>query len=166
MRWVMRAKNFTIAASIALWWVLVNLPWLVVGAEEFTGGQLVPVMNLLPAIALTALFISLYGKFRRSLLLAVAVILALGGYLTITTDLTQSSVVIAELERLSGVMNAQSHQAGVEVSGSWARIAAFASAIVASVITLFGLRAKSTAEVRQQVATESIDNRSLWDEQN
>jgi hypothetical protein len=52
------------------------------------------------------------------------------------------------------------------VSDSWARIAAFASAVVASMITLFGFRAKSTAEVRHQVATESSDNRSLWDEQN
>lgn len=162
----MRAKNFTIAASIAICWVLVNLPWLVVGTEEFTGGQLVPVLNLLPAIALTALFISLYGKFRRSLLIAVAVVLALGGYLTITTDLAQSSVVIAELERLSGVMNAQSHEAGVAVNDSWARIATFAAAVVAAVITVFGLRAKSPAAVRRPAAAESSDNRSLWDEQN
>ncbi len=165
MRWVMRAKNFTIAASIAIWWVLVNLPWLVVGAEEFTGGQLVPVLNLLPAIALTALFISLYGKLRRSLLISVVIILALGGFLTITADLTQSSVVIAELERLSGVMNAQSHEAGVAVNDSWARIATFAAAVVAAVFTLFGLGAKSTAPVRQPATAESSDNRSLWDEQ-
>ncbi len=166
MRWVMRTKNLILALSLALWWIFVNLPWLKVGDVEFTGGQLLPVMNLLPAIGLTALFISLYGRLRRVLIVAIAATLALGVYLTLTSNLSQSAVVIAELERLSGVLNAQSHQAGVSITDGWAKYAAGALALLSVAAAFYSLRAKGSGEAKPEVASESSDNRSLWDEQN
>lgn len=155
-----------LATSLALWWIFVNLPWLKVGDVEFTGGQLLPVLNLLPAIALTALFISLYGKLRRVLVIAIAGILAIGIYLTFSSGLHQSAVVIGELERLSGVLNAQSHQAGVTITENWAKYAAAGLAVLSIAAALFNLRAKSSEGTNPDTAAEASDNRSLWDEQN
>jgi hypothetical protein len=162
----MRAKTSLIALSIGLWWVLVNLPWLSVGQEEFTGGQLIPVLNLLPAIALTALFISMYGKLRRTLLAAIFLVLLSGVYLSYATDLSSSAVVIAELERLSGVMNPDSHQAGVAISEAWGKYAAMVANLLAVVSVFLGSRASQAKSDDAASQTPSEDNRSLWDEQN
>ena len=143
-----------------------NLPWLAVGDQEFTGGQLIPVLNLLPAIALTAVFISLYRKLRRTLLLLVVAVATLGLYISFTQDLQSSAVVIAELERLSGVLNPESHEAGVSITELWGKLAAIganAAAALSSVLSLMG----STSETRTESQTkDSHDNRLLWDEQN
>ena len=166
MRWVMRSKFSFVVLALALWWVLVNLPWLAVGEEEFTGGQLIPVLNLLPAIVLTAVFISFYGKLRRVLLLLAAAVTGLGVYISISQDLEASAVVIAELERLSGVLNPESHDAGVPIAHLWGQFAAIGAGIasvLAIVISLFGTRSKSTTSAKSD---ETEDNRSLWDEQN
>ncbi len=166
MRWAMRAKSSLVALCIALWWVLVNLPWLAVGQEEFTGGQLIPVLNLLPAIALTALFISMYGKLRKTLLAAIFLVLLTGIYLSATTDLAASAVVISELERLSGVMNPDSHQAGVAIAEAWGKYAAIAVNALAMISVLFGSRSGRARQSQEQGETAAEDNRSLWDEQN
>jgi hypothetical protein len=162
----MRSKFSFVVLALALWWVLVNLPWLAVGEEEFTGGQLIPVLNLLPAIVLTAVFISFYGKLRRVLLLLAAAVTGLGVYISISQDLEASAVVIAELERLSGVLNPESHDAGVPIAHLWGQFAAIGAGIasvLAIVISLFGTRSKSTTSAKSD---ETEDNRSLWDEQN
>jgi len=166
MRWVMRSKSSFVVLALALWWVLINLPWLAVGEEEFTGGQLIPVLNLLPAIVLTAVFISFYGKLRRPLLVLAAVVTTFGVYLSFSQDLVASAVVIAELERLSGVLKPESHEAGVSISNLWGQFAAIGAGIasaLAIVISLFGTSSKSLASAN---AEETDDNRSLWDEQN
>lgn len=162
----MRAKTSLIALSIAIWWVLVNLPWLLVGDEEFTGGQVIPVLNLLPAIALTALFISIYGKLRKTLLAAIFLVLLGGLYLSAVTDLSVSAVVIAELERLSGVMNPDTHQVGVAISEAWGKYASIAINVLALLAVLFGFRTPQSSSAEGQNITEGEDNRSLWDEQN
>jgi hypothetical protein len=146
--------------------VLINLPWLTVGEDEFTGGQMIPVLNLLPAIALTAVFISFYGKLRRILLLLAAAVTGLGVYISFSQDLVASAVVIAELERLSGVLNPQSHEAGVSIAHLWGQFAAIGAGIatvLAVVFSLFGSRSKAPASSK---TLETEDNRSLWDEQN
>lgn len=166
MRCLMRAKNSLIALSIAIWWVLVNLPWLFVGDEEFTGGEVIPVLNLLPAIALTALFISMYGKLRKTLLVAVSLVLLSGLYLSTVTDLSVSAVVISELERLSGVMNPESHQVGVAIAEAWGKYTSIAINAIALLAVLFGFRTQQSSSAQGQNTTETEDNRSLWDEQN
>lgn len=166
MRWAMRSNSSLLVLALALWWILVNLPWLAVGGQEFTGGHLIPVLNLLPAIALTAVFISFYRKLRRTLLLLVAAVATLGLYISFTQDLESSAVVIAELERLSGVLNPELHEAGVSITELWGKLAAIganAAAVLASVLSLLG----STSEAKTKSQTkDSQDNRSLWDEQN
>jgi hypothetical protein len=162
----MRSKSSFVVLALALWWVLINLPWLAVGEEEFTGGQLIPVLNLLPAIVLTAMFISFYGKLQRTLVVHALVVTTLGVYLSFSQDLAASAVVIAELERLSGVLNPESHETGVSISNLWGQFAAIGAGIasvLAIVISLFGTRSKSPASAN---AEETEDNRSLWDEQN
>jgi hypothetical protein len=166
MQWAMRSKSSLVVLALVLWWVLVNLPWLAVGEEEFTGGQLIPVLNLLPAIALTAVFISFYSKLRKILLVLVAGITGLGVYISFNQDLEASAVVIAELERLSGVLNPESHEAGVSISYLWGQFAAIGAGIatvLAVAFSLFGSRSKSNAKVSTD---DTQDNRSLWDEQN
>ena len=162
----MRTRNSVIALSIATWWVMVNLPWLTVGEEEFTGGQLVPVLNLLPAIALTALFISMYGKLRRTLIAAIFLVLLGAIYVSASADLTASAVVISELERLSGVMNPDSHQAGVAIAEAWGKYAAMVLNGIAMLSVFVRSRSPQSqgSETENQSSTE--DNRSLWDEQN
>lgn len=162
----MRSKSSLVVIALALWWVLVNLPWLAVGDAEFTGGQLIPVLNLLPAIALTAVFISFYGKLRSILLLLVAIVTGFGLYASITQDLGASAVVVAELERLSGVLNPESHDAGVSISELWGKFAAIGASVVAlfaSLLSLFGSRGNSISKAKVE---QSQDNRSIWDEQN
>jgi len=166
MQWEMRSKSSLVVLALALWWVLINLPWLAVGEEEFTGGQLIPVLNLLPAIVLTAMFISLYGKLRSTLIVLAAVVTTLGVYLSFSQDLVSSAVVIAELERLSGVLNPESHEAGVSITNLWGQFAAIGAgmaSVLAIVISLVGTRSKSTTSAKSD---ETEDNRSLWDEQN
>lgn len=166
MRWAMRNKTSLIALSIAVWWVFVNLPWLTVGQEEFTGGQLIPVLNLLPAIALTALFISMYGKLRKTLLVAIFLVLLVALYVSYSTDLAKSAVVIAELERLSGVLNPDSHQAGVTIATAWGKFAAMALNGLALLSVAFGPRANQSKATEAENEGNAEDNRSLWDEQN
>jgi hypothetical protein len=161
----MRSKSSLVVLALALWWVLINLPWLAVGEEAFTGGQLIPVLNLLPAIALTAVFISFYGKLRSVLLLLAAAVTGLGVFISFSQDLEASAVVIAELERLSGVLNPESHDAGVSISQLWGQFAANGAGIatvLAVVLSLFGSSTKTSASAKSD---ETEDNRSLWDEQ-
>lgn len=162
----MRAKTSLAIFSIAIWWVFVNLPWITVGSAEFTGGQLIPVLNLLPAIAITALFIALYGKLRRVLVLAVFATLGLAIYLSFSSVLESSAAVVAELERLSGVLNPESHDAGVSITQSWGKLLAVAANAIAMIITALGLRANKSQPADAADKSESSDNRSLWDEQN
>jgi hypothetical protein len=162
----MRSKSSLVVLALALWWVLVNLPWLLVGEQEFTGGQLIPVLNLLPAIALTAVFISLYGKLPKVLLLLVAIVTGLGVFISLSQNLETSAVVIAELERLSGVLNPQSHEAGVSISQLWGKFAAIGTGIatlIAVAFSLLGTRATTKTSTKSE---EAADSRSLWDEQN
>lgn len=161
----MRSRTSLAALVIAIWWVLVSLPWLTVGETEFTGGQLIPVLNLLPTIALTALFISMYGKLRMTLLVAVTLVLAGGLFVSLVTDLSISTVVISELERLSGILNPESHEAGVKMAESWGRFAALGLNSLAILVTFMSLRAKSSPANRASSEPEAQDNRSLWDEQ-
>jgi hypothetical protein len=166
MRWVMRSKSSVLVLALAIWWILVNLPWLSVGDQEFTGGQLIPVLNLLPAIALTAVFISLYGKLRKSLLLLVTAVASLGLYISFNQNLEASAVVIAELERLSGILNPESHEAGISISALWGKLAAIGAntaAVFVGVLSISGSRSQTKAVAKSQ---DSQDNRSLWDEQN
>ena len=166
MRWAMRSKSSLVVIALALWWVLVNLPWLAVGEAEFTGGQLIPVLNLLPAIALTAVFISSYGKLRNFLLLLVAMVTGFGLHVSLTQNLGASAVVVAELERLSGVLNPESHDAGVSISELWGKFAAIGASVAslfASLLSLFGSRGNSISKSKVE---QSQDNRSLWDQQN
>jgi hypothetical protein len=162
----MKSKASLAALSVAIWWVLVNRPWLIVGQEEFTGGQLIPVLNLLPAIALTALFISLYGKLRKTLLVATALVASVGISVSLSADLAVSAVVIAELERLSGMLNPESHDAGVAIAEAWGKYAAIAVNSLAILAALFGLRSSKENSTASESASASDDNRSLWDEQN
>lgn len=161
----MRSKTSLTALAIAIWWVFVNLPWLVVGETEFTGGQLIPVLNLLPAIALTALFISMYGKLRKTLLISVTLVLAGGLFVSLVSDLSISAVVISELERLSGILNPESHEAGVKIAESWAKFASIGLSSLAILVTLISLQGKSSPANRESSEPEAQDNRSLWDEQ-
>lgn len=165
MRWVMRSRTSLAALTIAIWWVFVNLPWLAVGETEFTGGQLIPVLNLLPAIALTAIFISMYGKLRKTLLVAVTVVLAGGLVVSMVSDLMISAVVISELERLSGILNPESHEAGVKIAESWGKFAALGLNLLAILVTVLSIRSKSSRSNRESSEPEARDNRSLWDEQ-
>lgn len=162
----MRAKSSLAILSTAIWWVLVNLPWIAVGSEEFTGGQLIPVMNLLPAIVITALFISLYGKLRSVLVMASVAILGLSIYVTFSTELEASAVVIAELERLSGMLNPESHEAGVSISDTWGKWAAIVANFIALFITALSLGTPKSKFGAESSKIETSDNRSLWDEQN
>lgn len=162
----MRAKSSLAILSIAIWWVFINLPWIAVGSAEFTGGQLIPVLNLLPAISITALFISLYGRLRRVLLVSVLAILGLAIYLSLSTAVESSAVVVAELERLSGILNPESHEAGVSISETWGKLAAIAANAIGMLVTALGLRATGTKTREATEKMDSSDNRSLWDEQN
>jgi len=96
----------------------------------------------------------------------VAAVATLGLYISFTQDLQSSAAVIAELERLSGVLNPESHEAGVSITELWGKLAAMganAAAVLASVLSLLG----STSEARTKSHTQdSQDNRSIWDEQN
>ena len=166
MQWVMRSRSFVVALAIALWWVLVNLPWLTVGKASFTGAQLLPALNLFPVIALTALFISMYGKFRRTLLLMACAVLAFGLFATLTTDLSLSAVAIAELQRLSGILNPQSHDAGVAMGEVWGKYVAFAANVFAIFTTLWSLGGSTNRSQIKLAEPQQHDNRSLWDEQN
>ena len=95
-----------------------------------------------------------------------AAVTGLGVYISFSQDLEASAVVIAELERLSGVLNPQSHEAGVSIAHLWGQFAAIGAGIatvLAVVFSLFGSRSKSPASSK---TLETEDNRSLWDDQN
>lgn len=162
----MRSRASIAAFATALWWVLVNLPWLTVGEASFTGSQLLPVLNLLPVIALTALFISMYGKLRRTLLLVSTAVLAFGLYATLVSDLSLSAAAIAELQRLSGILNPQSHDAGVEISEVWGKYAAIGVNVLSIVATAWGFSGTASRSRQEHDEPKQNDNRTLWDEQN
>jgi hypothetical protein len=99
-------------------------------------------------------------------LISAAAVLAIGLYLSVSVDLSVSAVVVAELERLSGVLNPDSHQAGVTISDAWGKLAAIAVNGVAMLTALFGLRSNQQRAEREEGESANDDNRSLWDEQN
>lgn len=166
MRWAMKNRNALLALAIAAWWICVNLPWLSVGEEQFTGSQVLPILNLLPAIALMALFISIYRKFRRTLLVAIVAVIGWALYLSVTSELSQSAVVIAELERISGILNPESHQAGVAIVELSGKFLAIALNLIAIATTFFTFRDQPKVAVEDKSEERVEDNRSLWDEQN
>lgn len=153
-----------LAGGIA--WLIVNLDWAVVGQESFTGGQLFPVLNLLPAIALMGIFIARYRKFAGPLLMLSAIAWSWAAWHGLTSSSKSAAVVGAELERISGIQNAEDHMAGVLIADLWPRYVFVTLALVAILFCLLAIfQRRNSNAIEVGVSETSEDNRSLWDEQ-
>ena len=161
----MRSKLLALASLIALWWILVNVAWVTVGQNQLTGGQLMPVLNLIPGIALTGIFIAFYRKLVRTLLILVTTALGFATFATFTSDWSSAEAVISVLEQLSGVMNADQHAAGVSVVLSPAIYLSGAVSGIAAIMALVFAFGNRALERKIVVDLAREDNRSLWDEQ-
>lgn len=154
-------------ASLA-WWITISLTWVSVGDTDFTGGNLSPVLNLMPGIALLMIFISAYGKLRRSLLIGIALIAGYAGYLSLFTDWIESDVVTAEFERLTGIAGGDHSALNVATEISAApTVAAALACLVAGLATYSVVKKPAPAKKRASKAEvdDGPDNRALWDEQ-
>jgi hypothetical protein len=163
---VLKTKLSLLALSLAIWWVTINVTWISIGDSGLTGGELAPALNLAPAIAITALFIAAYGRLVRALLVMVSLVSGVAAYFTVATDWAQSGAVISILERISGVMNADQHAAGVAIEHSPMLYASALVATLASALAIWAIfAARQPTPSRASEETGAIDNRSLWDEQ-
>lgn len=163
----MRAKRLGGLALIGAWWVSINLAWVQVGNEELTGGELSPVLNLLPAIAAVSVFISMYQKPGVILGLVASSLSFIGAWLSVSTQWQNSAEVVEILEQISGIMNADQHASGVRVLVSIVPAIsagiAFASGIFLARAS-FGKRSSSSKTEIDEAASTN-DPRTLWDEQ-
>ncbi|MFM1950621.1 MAG: hypothetical protein RL418_308 [Actinomycetota bacterium] len=163
----MKTKRLVGLALIGLWWVSVNLAWVEVGNQSLTGGELAPVLNLLPAIAGVSVFISMYGKFTKLLGLFATFLTAIGAWISISTNWQASAAVVEILEQISGVLNADQHASGVSVVVTLAPLVSAGLAIATGlVITWASISTESRASssiIKQDAVIN--DPRTLWDEQ-
>lgn len=164
----MRKPLFLITLASLAWWIAVNLTWVTVGDKDFTGGNLSPVLNLMPGIALLMIFISAYGKLRKSLLIGIALISGYAGYLTLFTDWIASSAVTAEFERLTGIAGGDHSALNVATGISAAPTVAAALAFMVTGLTIYAT-ARKPAQAKKRSSEVEVDdepdNRALWDEQ-
>ena len=164
----MRKQLLLLTLATLGWWITINLSWVSVGDKAFTGGNLSPVLNLMPGIILLMIFISAYGKLRRSLLTGIALIASYAGYVSYFTDWIASSAITTEFERLTGVAGGDHSAVNVasDVSGA-AIVASLLAVLVAVLATFFALKNPSRVQklAIKEDRNEQPDNRALWDEQ-
>lgn len=164
----MRKKLSILALSIAIWWISINFNWVQVGEKSFTGAALSPALNLLPAIALLMLFISIYGRLVRLLLLLISGFSAYGAAASLTTTWLAAPAISAEFERLTGIAGGDHTQLGISAELTlWPQFSGALALITAAValwILLTGRRA-STQSKNSETPEEVLDNRALWDQQ-
>ena len=162
MRWPVKT-NLAALATWAISWVLINTAWIAVGDTQLTGSELAAIANLVPAIAILAIFISRYrtlalvGKIF-SAALALSFLLWM-----ILTDPSRSPAVIHILESISGIQNATAEQAAVEIERLPMFYVASASLALTSLVNLLTAQAKGRS--REDLDSLQDENRSLWDEQ-
>ena len=164
----MRKPLFFLTLASLAWWITINLTWVSVGDKDFTGGNLSPVLNLMPGIALLMVFISAYGRLRRSLLIGIALIAGYAGYLSLFTDWIGSSAVTAEFERLTGIAGGDHSALNVATGVSAAPTVAAALAGLVAGLAIYSTARKpapgKTPSTEEEV-DDGPDNRALWDEQ-
>ncbi|MCF8528430.1 MAG: hypothetical protein K9G13_00745 [Aquiluna sp.] len=164
----MRKQLFLITSASLAWWITINLTWVTVGDKDFTGGNLSPVLNLMPGIALLMIFISAYGRLRRSLLIGISLIAGYAGYLSFFTYWIGSSVVKAEFERLTGIAGGDHSALNVATGISAAPTASAALACLVAGLAIYSSARKPAQTKRRSSEVEvdyEPDNRALWDEQ-
>lgn len=168
MRWQVKAKLGFAALLVAVWWISLNVAWVEVNEkQQLTGGELAGWLNLMPAIALAALFIAAYGKLVKILGVFAAAVIAYSALVTITFDWVENKAVTDILEQISGVMNADQHQAGVTLVSLPAVLISGVVGISASTAVLIAVFSKGKTQ-GAGIATDDVeysDNRALWDEQ-
>ena len=168
MRWQLKAKLGLAAILIAVWWVTINVAWVEVSStHQLTGGELAGWLNLMPAIALAALFIAGYGRLTRVLGVFAAAVVAYSALVTLTFDWVENQAVIEILEQISGVMNADQHQAGVTLVSLPTILISGVIGIAAAtaVLTAVFSKSKSRSAKPNEPEVDIVDNRALWDEQ-
>lgn len=164
----MRKQLLLLTLASLAWWITINLTWVNVGDKVFTGGNLSPALNLMPGITLLMIFISAYGRLRRSLLIGIALIAGYAGYLSFFTDWIRSSAVTAEFERLTGIAGGDHSSINVATQISLAPTVAAVLAILVAGFSIYSIIKKPAAAKKRSSNSrvdEEPDNRALWDEQ-
>jgi hypothetical protein len=167
MRWPVKARLGLAAILVAAWWISINVAWVEVGDKQLTGGELAGWLNLVPAIALAALFIAGYGRVTKTLGVLSALVLGYSALVTLTFDWVENKAVTEILEQISGVMNADQHQAGVTLVTLPAVFISGVIGIVAATASLTAVfsKGKSQRTIPAETEVQFSDNRALWDEQ-
>ena len=168
MRWQVKARLGLAAVLIAAWWISINVAWVQVGSnQQLTGGELAGWLNLVPAIALAALFIAGYGRLTKVLGVFAAMVVVYSALVTLTYDWVENQAVTDILEQISGVMNADQHQAGVTLVSLPAVLISGVTGIAAatSALTAVFSKGKTRRTRTAEPEVEILDNRALWDEQ-
>ena len=164
----MRKQLLLLTLATLGWWITINLSWVSVGDKAFTGGNLSPVLNLMPGIILLMIFISAYGKLRRSLLTGIALIASYAGYVSYFTDWIASSAITTEFERLTGITGGDHSAVNVSTGVSGGAIVGALLAALVAVLAIY-LALKNPTRVQKlaikEDRNEQPDNRALWDEQ-
>ena len=89
------------AILIAAWWISINVAWVEVGSnQQLTGGELAGWLNLVPAIALAALFIAGYGRLTKVLGVFAAMVVVYSALVTLTYDWVENQAVTDILEQI------------------------------------------------------------------
>lgn len=156
------------AILVAAWWISLNVAWVEVSEkQQLTGGELAGWLNLIPAIALAALFIAGYGKLTKTLGVFAAAVVGYSALVTLTFDWIENKAVTEILEQISGVMNADQHQAGVTLVSLPAVLISGVTGIAASTASLTAVfsKGKDKRPRSSDSEVELSDNRALWDEQ-
>ena len=163
----MRKALTIFAVVVAVFWVSLNLTWVQVGEKGFTGAELSPTLNLVPGIVLIMIFIALYKKLARTLTLLASAALLAGSYAILSTGWISNGSVIAELERLTGVLGGDHTQLGIEVTQSVFPVLSGAIGIIAAVaggFVIFSSRSVSKKIAPKSKEPEDLDSRSLWEQ--
>lgn len=164
---MMRRNLGVLALVIVLFWVSVNFTYVQVGEKGFTGSELSATLNLIPGIALIMIFISFYKKLARTLIAAASLILLATSYLIFNSNWLTNVAVIAELERLTGILGGDHTQLGITVTQSaWPTISS-AIGLIAFFIggfVIYSARRVSAPKSLEPEVSEELDNRALWDQ--
>jgi hypothetical protein len=163
----MRRNLAVFAFAVALFWISVNFVFVQAGEKGFTGSELSATLNLIPGIVLIMAFIAAYRKLARTLIGIASMILLVASYLIFDSNWIGNAAVIAELERLTGILGGDHTQLGITITQTiWPTVSAVLGIIAALIggYVVFSGRKVSPQKDSAIEAVEALDNRALWDQ--
>lgn len=156
-------RKFTLIGVLAAaaWWSMLLPAWVLTAGQTVSGTEANRTLALIPGVVILLGLVSLYGKGRRTLLVAAALASAITSVLVLVSDLGNSPRVIELQERATGIAGGNE-----DFEVLWPVYAfAILGLLVAGVLIMASVKRQIIKPAVDSQPTDEADPRFIWDQQ-